>query len=626
MSKETVLLSVKNLETRYNNRVYNQGNYNEAMDMVEDDCIDYDCVLTPEQENLQKQRIKRGLWSSKTEFLLSCIGLTIGTANFLYFPSEAARYGGMFLIVYAIVLALIGTPLFAMKLSIAQFCGGGPVSIWKCVPVSKGIGISMMLRSFYSFCQHIVFLSFYTVMIYYTANSDEICPIAINLAKRNSNCDANANCANVTGNFTESQLTEALYSEPMKWPRVVASAILMIPLLCVVVNGSRGIGSAVYYTATLPYMFIVILIVRSCTLDGAVEGLRWFFDFSRTNFFDFNMWRSSLFILSTSLGLSTGEIIVYGSYNRFKNNCIYDAITITVIDFVTSVLSCIIFFTALGHVSLTQRRKETDFLYSDTTDAYNMYLLMICNLPAPQLWLFIFGLILILLVIDTIFGRMETVVSVLIDEIPYLKTLRFKRFKVCLLVAFLCFLITIPQSLKANNVVSKFMVKAVIGWTDIVVLFVMVTSIVWIYGIRNFSRDIEFMVGFKLPLLLKISWSVVCPLVLLAMFISKIVNYVPPVDRFEWWLIMLSWLLFIVVSVVPSIAFITYTIITKKDLKSTILPEENWGPADPVHRKAWLKHINKIKILSLRKQNHENADHQQDIHRGSTNPSYDFTE
>lgn len=87
----------------------------------------------------------RGRWASRWEFLLSCLGFSVGIGNVWRFPYLAYENGGgAFLIPYLIMLALAGRPIYFMELCLGQFVGRGPMCVWNCVPIAKGVGLSMI--------------------------------------------------------------------------------------------------------------------------------------------------------------------------------------------------------------------------------------------------------------------------------------------------------------------------------------------------------------------------------------------------------------------------------------------------------------------------------------------------
>lgn len=56
---------------------------------------------------------------------------------FLFFYRNG---GGAFLIPFAIMMCIIGVPLFFMESSIGQFSSRGPMTCWDFAPVFKGTG------------------------------------------------------------------------------------------------------------------------------------------------------------------------------------------------------------------------------------------------------------------------------------------------------------------------------------------------------------------------------------------------------------------------------------------------------------------------------------------------------
>ncbi|KAL3248607.1 hypothetical protein MRX96_056407 [Rhipicephalus microplus] len=76
---------------------------------------------------------------SKFEFVLTCIGLSVGLGNIWRFPYVVYENGGAaFLIPYVIIVAVIGRPMYYMELVLGQFCSRGPVAAFDSMPIAKG--------------------------------------------------------------------------------------------------------------------------------------------------------------------------------------------------------------------------------------------------------------------------------------------------------------------------------------------------------------------------------------------------------------------------------------------------------------------------------------------------------
>lgn len=84
---------------------------------------------------------KHETWSNQFEFLLSCVAMSVGLGNLWRFPFKAAELGGgAFVLPYIIVLVLIGKPAYFLEMAMGQFSSRGPVKIYDCAPVMRGIG------------------------------------------------------------------------------------------------------------------------------------------------------------------------------------------------------------------------------------------------------------------------------------------------------------------------------------------------------------------------------------------------------------------------------------------------------------------------------------------------------
>ena len=102
-----------------------------------------------------------------------------------------------------------------------------------------------------------------------------------------------------------------------------------------IVHVSPLLPKVVYFTATFPYLILLILLVMSVTLPGAGTGIHYLFvpnagtweklaDFqvreiffhSRPKTIFIKVWRKAAGQVFFSLGISWGGIVMFGSYNR----------------------------------------------------------------------------------------------------------------------------------------------------------------------------------------------------------------------------------------------------------------------------------------------------------------------
>ncbi|ELT99179.1 hypothetical protein CAPTEDRAFT_125799 [Capitella teleta] len=83
---------------------------------------------------------KRETWSRKIDFLLACIGFSVGLGNVWRFPYLCYKNGGgAFLIPYFLCVLVGGVPMFFLEVAIGQFMSEGGIAVWNICPLLQGI-------------------------------------------------------------------------------------------------------------------------------------------------------------------------------------------------------------------------------------------------------------------------------------------------------------------------------------------------------------------------------------------------------------------------------------------------------------------------------------------------------
>ncbi|KAL7390423.1 hypothetical protein ABVT39_020922 [Epinephelus coioides] len=477
--------------------------------------------------------IQREQWGGKYEFLLSCIGYCVGLGNVWRFPYLCYRNGGgVFLIPYFIMLFVTGVPLFLMELSLGQYGAAGPITVWKCCPLLKGIGIGMI-------CVSTLVCLYYNVIIawtFYYLGSSFQSPLPWS-------CDAIANaalCGNgTTGNsstgrglspteiFWNERVLGVVYSEglhdpgPVRWPLALCLLAAWIIIFLCMLKGIRSSGKVVYVTATFPYFVLIVLIIRGATLEGSLQGIAFYLtpDWSRLS--NAQVWNDAASQIFYSLGIGVGGLLSMASYNKFDNNVIRDTLIITTGNCSTSFFAGFAIFSILGHMAWKKGVPVGEVADTGPGLAFVAYPEALALLPGSVFWSIMFFLMLFMLGIDTLFGNMEGIVTAVLDEFPHLRANPLQK---SLFLGILCFCFYLMGLLLVTNggiywftLIDSFSTS----FGLIIITLFMCIGISFFYGVNQFCHDIIDMIRHcppwctKVLLYFKACWVFCTPFLLL---------------------------------------------------------------------------------------------------------------
>lgn len=265
----------------------------------------------------------RGQWGSNLGFLLATVGAAVGLGNIWSFPFRMGKSGGFpFLIIYLILAVLVGFTLMLCELAIGRRAGGSVLISYRKAGGKIGgfLGFLALLASF-------LILSFYTVLGAYCIQY------------------AGLNFAGVMGivNLSEVSGADRFGSMLTNQPLAIGTTFLFIALCFLIIRGGIKDGIEKFNKVGMPALFImlVIVIVRSLTLPGAMEGLKFMF---APNFEP--MKSDFIGVLSAaggqmffSLSLAMGITVTYGSYLNKKENLVKNSMVIIASDTLVAIMA-----------------------------------------------------------------------------------------------------------------------------------------------------------------------------------------------------------------------------------------------------------------------------------------------
>lgn len=376
----------------------------------------------------------RGSWSSKVGFVVAAAGSAIGLGNIWRFPYVAGENGGAaFVLIYVIFIVIIGLPVMISELSIGRNTEKNPVgafkklfprSLWKViggVGVITGIGI----------------LSFYAVIAGYTVG------YFVKI---------------ILGDF--SQVVTAEQSGEI-FTAFTANPYVSVGLFCffifltvMVVMGGVSTGIERWSKILMPILFflLIVLAIRSVTLEGASKGLSFYLkpDFSK---FSVTTFARALGQALFSLSLGMGTMITYGSYISKRDNLVTSASYVCFFDTLIAILAGLVMFPALFAMGM------------DPAGGPGLVFVVLPSIFAKMPGGMIFGagifLLLSVAALTSTISLLEVPVAYFVDEHGW------SRKKAVISMGIITFLIGIPSALAfgANNFLTTF-IKENFGFLD----------------------------------------------------------------------------------------------------------------------------------------------------------------
>ncbi|XP_033127167.1 sodium- and chloride-dependent neutral and basic amino acid transporter B(0+)-like [Anneissia japonica] len=599
------------------------------------------------------ENTQRGNWSNKMDFLLSCLGYAVGLGNVWRFPYLCYRNGGgAFLIPYLIMLAFAGLPLFFLEVSFGQYCSQGPITAWRACPAFRGVGYGMMVVSSYvaiyynviiMYAIYYLFSSFTSTLPWIGCNHSWNTPMC---SEKYTDCIAgkgiialNASCIqldnmtatdlefyNITPTFETYDLS--IYRDPFEgmrkrateefwkekvlvesdsmnepgrvvWQLALCLLLAWLIVFFCLVRGIKSSGKVVYFTATFPYLVLFILLIRGATLPGHLDGIKFFIVPKFDRLSDPQVWLDAAVQIFYSLSAAWGGLLTLASYNKFHNNCFFDSMFVAIANCCTSVFAGFVIFSIIGYMANQLGKPVEEVVDQGFGLAFIAYPEAVASLPGAPFWAILFFFMLLTLGLDSQFAIMETIVTSICDEFPYLhKKKTYVLGIACGVGYFLGFSCITEAGPYWVSMMDSY------GASFALLMFALCESIAisWIYGLKRFMNDIRTMVGNKIvdhPLFIwwGINWCTITPALLAFIIVFNWMSWTEPTyngDYPGWangigWCMIISSIMWIPIIWIYELFRGSGTVLER--LQQMTSPRANWGPALQHHRdEAWAVH------------------------------------
>lgn len=272
---------------------------------------------------------KRQGFASSIGLVLATAGSAIGAGNIWRFSYVTGKHGGgAFLLFYIAIVFLIGTPLMISELAIGRRGGKDAMSSFKELSPGKKWYLSGALGIITSFI----------ILGYYIVVSGWSFKYFVAFLTNSFAGQSSKEIESYFGSFVTKPFEPILYT----------FVILALTYYIVSKGVNKGIEKASNFMMPVLLTILVLLGIRSLTLENASLGLEFLFKPDFKSFFsDRDSILTAVGHSFYSLSIGMGIMITYGSYVNKSENLFSSVAKISVLDTLVAILSGVVIFPAV---------------------------------------------------------------------------------------------------------------------------------------------------------------------------------------------------------------------------------------------------------------------------------------
>ena len=271
----------------------------------------------------------RERFSSRLGFILISAGCAVGLGNVWRFPYITGQYGGAAVVlVYLIFLVLLGLPIMVMEFAVGR---ASQKSAARSFHVLEPAGTKWHLQVYACMAGNYLLMMFYTTVGGW---------MAAYIFKT------------LTGEFKglDSDGVAAVFNDMLARPGYMTFWMVLVVLLSFFICSlglQKGVERITKAMMSCLFLILLILCIRSVTLPGASEGLRFYLipDFTR---FTENGVGNTIFAAMGqaffTLSLGIGAMAIFGSYIGKDRTLTGETISICLLDTLVAFLAGLIIF------------------------------------------------------------------------------------------------------------------------------------------------------------------------------------------------------------------------------------------------------------------------------------------
>ena len=446
---------------------------------------------------------KREKFASRLGFLLISAGCAIGIGNVWRFPYITGLYGGAaFVLIYLLFLAILGIPVMVMEFAVGRASRKSCASSFK---ILEPKGTKWHWYGWFGMAGNYLLMMFYTT----------VCGWMLAYVFKMMRGEFTGATAEISGATFNAMLANP--GPQIFW--MIVSVILGFGVCSLGLQ--NGVEKITKVMMILLLGLMVILCVRSVTLPGAGEGLRFYLipDFARL----FEQGIGTVVYAAMgqaffTLSLGIGAMAIFGSYIGKERSLLGESINITLLDTFVALMAGLIIFPACFAYNVNPGQGP-GLVFVTLSSVFGA-------MPGGVIWGSLFFIFMSFAALSTVIAAFENIVSFGMDLWGW------SRKKTVFINFFVVILLSLPCVL-GYNVLSGFAPfgagSAILDLEDFLVSnnILPLGSLVYLlfctsrygWGFKNFTDEADLGQGLKFPKWARVYVSYVLPIIVLFIFV-----------------------------------------------------------------------------------------------------------
>jgi len=268
--------------------------------------------------------VGRERWPSRFHFIFAAIGSAIGLGNVWRFPYMSYSYGGgAFLVAWMVCLLIMGVPWLIMEFGMGRYFQKGAPGVF------AGIRKKLEWVGWWPVFVAFLIVCYYTVIM---AWSLRYAVSSVTVAWGMGEAGASGAGSYFFGTVLKLSDGPGMLGAPVI-PIVIALAVIWIVMYIIMSKGAGRIGKVAVWTVIIPWVLLLVLLVRGLTLPGAVKGLNYYLTPDFSMLAKGEVWFAAGSQIAFTLSVGMAGMFAYGSFVAKKADITNNA-------FITSFSNC----------------------------------------------------------------------------------------------------------------------------------------------------------------------------------------------------------------------------------------------------------------------------------------------